>query len=73
MVEWRAIRFYKTEAESKKDDAFEGIVYSKKNLKLVSKSVRDVLRSFESYEISHIPRERNREADRLANRAIDER
>ncbi|MGH9388625.1 MAG: ribonuclease HI family protein [Vicinamibacteria bacterium] len=42
-------------------------------LKLLNKSVRDVLSSFEFYEIRHIPREQNREADRLANRAIDDR
>jgi ribonuclease HI len=32
-----------------------------------------LLREFESYSILHIPREQNRLADRLANRAIDER
>ncbi|MFH1874768.1 MAG: ribonuclease HI family protein [Pseudomonadota bacterium] len=31
------------------------------------------LRSFESFSINHIPREKNKQADALANRALDER
>jgi len=32
-----------------------------------------LLRRFESAEVSHVRREQNREADRLANRALDEK
>jgi ribonuclease HI len=32
-----------------------------------------LLGSFESAKLSHVPREANREADRLANKALDER
>jgi ribonuclease HI len=32
-----------------------------------------LLDRFEQASVSHVPRERNREADRLANRALDER
>lgn len=32
-----------------------------------------LLRRFEQAEVRHVPRERNREADRLANRALDEK
>jgi len=35
--------------------------------------VRKELQNFRSYAISHVPREQNREADRLARRAIDQR
>lgn len=31
------------------------------------------LRTFESFEVSHVPRELNHQADRLANQAIDQR
>ena len=34
---------------------------------------RALLGRFEHATLSHVPRERNREADRLANRAVDER
>ncbi len=34
---------------------------------------RHLHRSFRSYRIEHIPRERNREADRLASKAADKR
>lgn len=34
--------------------------------------VRELVREFDSVKISHVPREENREADRLANRALDE-
>jgi ribonuclease HI len=33
---------------------------------------RLLLRRFESWSVNHVPRARNREADRLANRALDE-
>jgi ribonuclease HI len=32
-----------------------------------------LLRRFEEASVAHVPREQNREADRLANRALDER
>jgi ribonuclease HI len=32
-----------------------------------------LLRRFEDASVAHVPREQNREADRLANRALDER
>lgn len=41
-------------------------------LKELFKMVSQKLKSFESFTIKHIPREQNKEADRLANRAIDE-
>lgn len=31
-----------------------------------------LLRRFEGWSVTHVPREQNREADRLANRALDE-
>jgi ribonuclease HI len=31
----------------------------------------DMIRAFEHFSIKHVPREQNREADRLANRALD--
>jgi ribonuclease HI len=33
----------------------------------------DLLRRFDAASVSHVPREQNREADRLVNRALDER
>ena len=33
----------------------------------------DLMRRFEEVSVSHVPRERNREADGLANRALDEK
>ena len=36
------------------------------------KCAKELMAEFEEVEIKHIPRELNREADRLANRAIDE-
>lgn len=36
------------------------------------KNVMKLLEQFKSYTIRHIPREENKEADRLANKAIDE-
>lgn len=48
--------------------------YRVKNAKLKNlyARVRDLLREFECYSIFHVPREENRLADRLANRAIDD-
>ena len=40
-------------------------------LKPLYQRVKQLLSSIESFTISHIPRERNVEADRLANRALD--
>jgi ribonuclease HI len=42
-------------------------------LKLFQDLVRHLWRGFEQCAIVHVPRERNTAADRLANRAIDER
>jgi len=44
-----------------------------KKLQPLFEKAKKVLSEFPRYEISHIRREENREADRLANRAIDER
>ena len=41
-------------------------------LKLLFQQVADLKREFARFSISHVPRERNQEADRMANRAIDE-
>jgi ribonuclease HI len=35
------------------------------------REARDLLSRFEEASVSHVPREKNREADRLANRALD--
>jgi ribonuclease HI len=40
------------------------------NLKVLHKSVMEDLKRFSSFEIESIPREENKEADRLANQAI---
>jgi len=40
------------------------------NLKTLHKTVLENLKTFSSFEIQSIPREENREADRLANQAI---
>ena len=37
------------------------------------KEARSLLDRFEDAQLTHVPRERNREADQLANRALDER
>jgi ribonuclease HI len=37
------------------------------------REARSLLARFEEARITHVPRERNRDADRLANRALDER
>jgi len=41
------------------------------NLKTLHRTVLQNLRTFSSFEIESIPREENKEADRLANEAID--
>jgi ribonuclease HI len=43
------------------------------NLKLLMKDVRDLLASFDSVLVKHVPRLHNAHADRLANLAIDEK
>jgi ribonuclease HI len=42
------------------------------NILTLSKKAKSLLRGFKHVEIHHIPRELNKEADRLANAAIDE-
>lgn len=42
------------------------------NLKLKFATVRELMTGFESVCFVHVPRERNKEADRLVNDAIDE-
>jgi len=42
-----------------------------KGLKPYFDEVRSLLKGFSSWEIAHIPREQNREADALANEAIN--
>lgn len=48
--------------------------YSVKNaaLKLFHNQAMQFLLTFDSYKISHIPREQNKLADKLANKAIDQ-
>jgi ribonuclease HI len=41
-------------------------------LQVLYRRAQSLLRQFESYRILHVPREKNKLADRLANRAIDE-
>jgi len=43
------------------------------NLKVLHKTVLQNLKTFSSFEIESIPREGNKEADRLANQAIQRR
>jgi ribonuclease HI len=43
-----------------------------KKLQILWQKARGLLRGFDAYRIIHVPRENNRLADRLANRAIDE-
>jgi len=43
------------------------------DLKAIHKTVIENLKTFSSFEIESIPREENREADRLANQAIQRR
>lgn len=42
-------------------------------LRKIYLKVKDKLNSLDKWDILHIPREQNKEADRLANKAIDER
>jgi ribonuclease HI len=37
------------------------------------REARDLVRGFEEFRLAHVRREQNKEADRLANRALDER
>ena len=43
------------------------------NLQILMKEVRDLLKTFDSAEVKHVPRLHNSHADRLANMAIDEK
>jgi ribonuclease HI len=43
------------------------------NLQMLMKEVRNLLASFDSAEVRHVPRLHNSHADRLANLAIDEK
>lgn len=43
-----------------------------KALRSLNAQVMSMLNRFREWDINHVPRERNSEADRLANRAIDE-
>jgi ribonuclease HI len=40
-------------------------------MKRLWEEAQGLLRQFESWQASHVPREENAEADRLANRALD--
>jgi ribonuclease HI len=42
-------------------------------LQPLHREARGLLARFESARVTHVPRERNREADALANRAVDEK
>ena len=42
------------------------------DLKPIHARVMDMLRSFSAYTVAHVPRERNLDADRLSNVAIDQ-
>jgi len=42
-------------------------------LKVLMKDIRDLLISFDNVEVKHVPRLHNSHADKLANRAIDEK
>ena len=42
-----------------------------KDLKPLHEKALDLISRFESFSIQHVPRERNQEADRLANQALD--
>jgi ribonuclease HI len=43
------------------------------DLKPIHAAVMDLLRTLDGYTVGHVPRERNKEADRLSNVAIDGR
>ena len=42
------------------------------HLKILWDQIRDLIPSLNSFTVHHVPREKNREADRLANQAINE-
>ena len=42
------------------------------HLQPLHRRVRDLVREFDKVEFEHVPRERNVEADRLANRGVDD-
>lgn len=42
-----------------------------RDIKTYADEARELLKKFSSWEITHVPREENSEADRLANDAID--
>ena len=42
------------------------------NLKVLFIEVTTLLKIFADYNLTHIPREKNKDADKLANKAIDE-
>lgn len=44
-----------------------------RDMQPLHREARSLLARFEAASIEHVPRERNREADRLANRAVDEK
>jgi len=44
-----------------------------KDMVPLHREARALLGQFEEAQLAHVPREQNREADRLANRALDER
>ena len=41
-------------------------------LRLLHVLIRQLLQGFQKWEVQHIPREKNRQADRLANQAVNE-
>jgi len=41
------------------------------HLGLLNRQIRELLKKFEWFEIQHVPREKNRLADKLANEALD--
>jgi ribonuclease HI len=41
------------------------------HLGLLNQQIRELLKKFEWFEIQHVPREKNRLADKLANEALD--
>ena len=43
------------------------------HLRPLFETVTELLREFDSYSLRHVPREKNAEADALANEAIDDR
>jgi ribonuclease HI len=43
------------------------------NLKVLYHHAKTLISKMESFSIKHVPREKNKEADKLANKAIDDR